>query len=870
MFCGTKKQPAGALTILAGLIILAAGRAGWGMPDPPIFAGQTPQHVIAADFNADGLADLAVATAFDDRVSIFLQTNAGGWTPSQTIMAGLNSGANQPRFLQIADINSDNRPDLVVLCSGGFAFGAKPSLQSLINLGDGQFARLPADPTTIQFPTEKFPVQFVIADFTGDGYADAVTANLDDKSLTLMTGDGTGRYHSPMDIPISGPLNAGPADLAVADINFDGRDDLIVATSTRVFILRQSPGGGFNSPSSLPGPADQHTFTAVTTDDFDGDGRLDIAAADERGGVVIWHGIHPMMNAEPRIEILRHSSLSGCADIIALPWDNDLLPDPAVCNRGAGTVTVFGSAGGVFVYPVAAAPRRLEAGDMDGDGRLDLLTGNEGDQVNAQNSDVSLIHNPHWPLALYEACLIDAQPLPPLFDGWSPWPAGLSAPEDDRFWLLTQNRRALMEVRADGRAENNGQPRHVFGYAAGGFDMMNDGEGFAVERFAARIHEFEVGENQETIINFNFAPGELGFTGLAYDRDQEEFFIAAPAKNAVVRLNENGQVLQILNIAPAAWELAWDDDADRLLAVHPGRSDVRAFTRTGSPDPGRSFDLRIRSAVFRAGLAGVAFERDHEEIYIVTSAGMLARLSRAGTVFETGAAAPLSAGGPLGFDAGRDEIYSLGADGFVIVWRPGEDGERRRINLWPALAARPGFQPGGVCYDPNSGNVLVADRQRPMIAIFEREGSFSGFLDISNPGPGPGPRGGLAVRPGDGLLLFHERYLATNDNGQISIPTPLAPVIDLALRDDILLTGFAHSLEAVVTPYEFSGPAGPAMQPRAASALSLRPVHSVGGFTFSSAGDLFRLIASPNGAPILEHWNFSAVTAANPVWAQYE
>ncbi|GAB4323763.1 MAG: hypothetical protein Kow0059_19140 [Candidatus Sumerlaeia bacterium] len=879
--------PAGTLTMAlcearAGLLraavacVLGLGalaRAMAAAPAGPISTGQTPQHAVAADFNADGRTDLAVATAFDDRVTILLQDEQGRFAPSQVLTVGLNNAANQPRFLRVVDINSDGLPDLIVLCSGSFAFGARPSVQTLMNLGGGRFGRLPADSATGEFNGEKFPVQFVVGDFTADGYPDIVTANLDERSLSLLKGDGTGRFMFLLDMALSGPGGAGPIDLASADLNMDGRDDLIAVTATQIFIIRQTPGGGLGGAQPLPTPSGFHAFSSVALDDLDGDGRQDAAAADEHGAVVVWFGLHPMTNSVMRVETRLHPSLAGCSDVAAVPFDGDLLPDLAVCNRTGHSVTILGSSGRTQVFSTGLAPRRLELGDLNGDGRLDLITANEGDQAAPQNPDVSWIINPRAPRPWFEARLESEQALAPLFEGWQPWPAALTVPRERRFWLLDRARRRLMEFESDGEAGNGGTPVRQFAFEVGGVHVRRDDRGVAVERFTPRLHVFEIGENQEMIITFDYSPGELGFTGLTWDDDRHEYYVAAPARNAVVRLSESGQLLQVLAISPAAWDLGWDDEASRLLVTHPGRADVRAFTRTGQPDAGRSFDLRLHGSVFRAGLAGVAFEADHREIYVVATSGLLARLTRLGALLETGGAALLAGGGPLSFDADRGELYALSADGFVAVWREGEGEVRRRLSLWPAMAARPFFEPSGVCWDHQSDHVLVADRHRPMVAVFERDGVFAGFLDYGGGGGGPDqpvPRGALAVRPGDGSLFFHGPFNVFDENALITIPTPGTPQLDLALRDDMLLTGYSHPLEAVLTPYQLLGPSGPVVLPRPPSAVPLQPAAQVGGFAFADAGHLYRLTAGADGAPHLERWRFELVTAADAAWAQYE
>ena len=145
-----------------------------------VISGMTPQHSVTADFNGDGLIDLAVANAFDDTVAIHLQTIRGCFPISRSLQVGINPTppSNFPRFLAVEDTNRDGAPDLIVLCSGQFSLNAKPSVQSLFNDRTGAFQRMPAQPTTSSFTEEEFPVQFAQGEFTGDVYSDLVICNL--------------------------------------------------------------------------------------------------------------------------------------------------------------------------------------------------------------------------------------------------------------------------------------------------------------------------------------------------------------------------------------------------------------------------------------------------------------------------------------------------------------------------------------------------------------------------------------------------------------------------------------------------------------------------------------------------------------------
>jgi hypothetical protein len=85
-------------------------------PGSPVAVGASPDFVTVADFNNDGKADLAVANASHDKVTVLLGNGEGGVTPPAGSPFGVRS---HPMSMSVADFNGDNLPDFAVLNSGG-------------------------------------------------------------------------------------------------------------------------------------------------------------------------------------------------------------------------------------------------------------------------------------------------------------------------------------------------------------------------------------------------------------------------------------------------------------------------------------------------------------------------------------------------------------------------------------------------------------------------------------------------------------------------------------------------------------------------------------------------------------------------------
>jgi hypothetical protein len=182
----------------------------------------SPEFVVTADVNGDGILDLVTANESTNNVSVLLGKGDG------TFEAHVDYGVgSEPIALAVADVNNDGSPDLAVVDLGA------DTISILLNNGDGTFA------THVDYATGAFPVSVAIADFNGDNRQDLAVANQDSSgtvSILLGNGDGTFKPHT--------DLNAGsePQGIAVGDFNGDGRPDISVVDvfSTEVAVLVQS------------------------------------------------------------------------------------------------------------------------------------------------------------------------------------------------------------------------------------------------------------------------------------------------------------------------------------------------------------------------------------------------------------------------------------------------------------------------------------------------------------------------------------------------------------------------------------------------------------------------------------------------------
>jgi hypothetical protein len=251
-------------------------------------AGTFPVFVAIADVNADGHADLVVANLFrrsdeigGGGVSVLLGNGDGTFQAPVTY----SSGGGEATSVAIADVNHDGHPDLVVanrLQQGGVNYNGAAGV--LLGNGDGTFQA----PVTYRSSETNDITQWVaIADVNADGHPDLVVANYSPTfqygALGVLLGNGDGTFRAPVSYS-SGGLKA--TSVAIADVNGDGHPDLIVANASlsssnyyigSVSVLPGNGDGTFQAP--LRYASGGHDADSVAIADLNADGRLDLVVA---------------------------------------------------------------------------------------------------------------------------------------------------------------------------------------------------------------------------------------------------------------------------------------------------------------------------------------------------------------------------------------------------------------------------------------------------------------------------------------------------------------------------------------------------------------------------------------------------------------
>jgi hypothetical protein len=364
-------------------------QAPWRGFDTGIFgSGFGPSSFAVGDLDGDGDLDILVGDSFFGSPGISVLKNNGDQTfaapvyypvPLQEVVGGV----------ALSDFDGDGDLDAFATIRGSFDQITK--IKVWRNNGDGTFA------APIEFPTGQGPAGIVIADFTGDGKPDVITANYGGSSISLLRHNGLNGQQAGFLPPVSFNATNHAEKIATGDVNGDGILDVVVGETVDIgplatlAVMINTGNGNFAAPVIYDAaPGGRFGSTAVALADLDNDGDLDLIGGGlysngsiDNGAVTIRRNngngtfgaaeiilfTNPNFVSQPKEITTGFLNGDGFADIVAA------VPSGRAIE---GFVVVNSNGSGGFNTPVyyEASQQTFDVAvvDLDKDGHGDVIT----------------------------------------------------------------------------------------------------------------------------------------------------------------------------------------------------------------------------------------------------------------------------------------------------------------------------------------------------------------------------------------------------------------------------------------------------------------------------------------------------------------
>jgi hypothetical protein len=314
--------------------------------------GEEPTSVAIADFNNDGLPDLAIANQKSNDVSILLGRGEGALA-----FVGVYEVGESPSAILARDFNADGFVDIAVTNAGINKISIR------LGKGDGTFQE------EKRFSVGTAPMGIAGGDFNRDGKIDLAVANSGD-GISVLLGEGNGKFKEPA------MFNAGdsPEALAIADLDNDQCLDLVVAnfTSNDISILLGNCDGTFGVQTRFKTGASPRS---IAIGDFNRDEKLDIVVTNfSTNDISVLFG-----NGDGTFQPQQRFEVGNSPRSVAIGYfDFDEVEDLAVANYGSNDVSILlGDGRGGFRrirgLAVGEQPTALAVGDFNKDGKDDLV-----------------------------------------------------------------------------------------------------------------------------------------------------------------------------------------------------------------------------------------------------------------------------------------------------------------------------------------------------------------------------------------------------------------------------------------------------------------------------------------------------------------
>ena len=370
-------------------------------------SGNAPIGVKIVDLDGDGKPDLLVPNYTDSTISVYRNISTNGVLTLGSFAPAVNFAVGpQPRQVAVGEIDGDGKRDVVVANNGGTSVSIFRNISTPGAFTTNSFA------ARVDFTTGANPHHLALVDLNGDGKLDLAIGNSGGNTLSILRNTATvgnitaSSFATSVDFPAS-PQSGG---LAIGDMDGDGTPDVVLSSDSpnSISIFRNTTPVG-NAAITFAAKVDFATpsrpYGGLSIGDLDGDGKLDIAVATYEGGTVsVFRNISTTgaittNSLSPRFDLPTGGSTHA---VLVVDIDGDSKSDLVAVSEYANTVAVFRniSTNGTLIagsfaprvdFSTASNPNGVAVGDLDGDGRPDVVA------ATAYGNVLSIFHNLNIP-----------------------------------------------------------------------------------------------------------------------------------------------------------------------------------------------------------------------------------------------------------------------------------------------------------------------------------------------------------------------------------------------------------------------------------------------------------------------------------------
>ncbi|CAF0955106.1 unnamed protein product [Adineta ricciae] len=327
-----------------------------------------PYSVAVADMNHDNKQDVVVAYYGFNSIAIHYGDGQGNLINPQVT----SLGAARPISLSIADFNKDTYLDIAVINNG------TSNVIVLLGHSDGSFEIF----TSYYMGYDSVPYAMAVADLNNDRFLDIAIVNYGTSTITILTGNGDATFNN--SLSYSTGKKSNPCSITIGDFNQDQQLDLAIVnsgTSTMGIVFGYNNGTFSDQVTYSTGLNSRPSF--IASGDFNSDNRTDLAVVNSQANNVM---IFEQTANKTMAPITTHWIEYGSqpSSFVIVDYDQDDRPDAILANTGGNNILLLSQYASnpvvnlaTYLIQTAAYPIFVATRDFNKDGQLDIVVLNQ-------------------------------------------------------------------------------------------------------------------------------------------------------------------------------------------------------------------------------------------------------------------------------------------------------------------------------------------------------------------------------------------------------------------------------------------------------------------------------------------------------------